>query len=143
VNKEHEKFTFSQWGALIRNEKCLIVHATNTDFWELPGGRVEVEELDTSTAEIAFRREIQEELGIADFELGRPVGCMIGYTMRNHTPTCRLIYTIKNDVAEINLSSEHEDYRWVGLGEVDNYKYNELKNSIQLSDIIKNALSSN
>ncbi len=143
MNKEHEKFTFSQWGALVRDGKCLIMRAAGFDYWELPGGRIEVEELDTTTAEIAFRREIEEELGVTEFELGRPVGCMIGYTMGHHTPTSRLIYIIKNDNAEIKLSHEHEEFRWVGLDEVDNYKYNELKNSIKLSDIIKAALSSN
>ncbi|OGH93175.1 MAG: hypothetical protein A2534_02680 [Candidatus Magasanikbacteria bacterium RIFOXYD2_FULL_39_9] len=143
ANKEHEKFTISQWGALIRDGKCLIMCAAGFDYWELPGGRIEVEELDSSTAEMAFRREIQEELGISEFEMGRLVGCMIGYTMGHHTPTSRLIYIIKNDNAEIKLSHEHDEYRWVSLDEVDSYTYNILKNSVPLSDIIKNALSSN
>lgn len=143
ANKEHEKFTISQWGALIRNGQCLIIRAAGYDYWELPGGRIEVAELDSFTAEMAFRREIQEELGIDEFVLGRPVGCMIGYTMKNHTPTSRLIYIIKNDNAEIKLSSEHEEYRWVSLDEVDNYEYNLLKNSVKLSDLIKDAIINN
>lgn len=142
MNKEHEKFTISQWGALIRDGKCLIIRAPGHDYWELPGGRIEVGELDSSTAEEAFRREIKEELGFDEFEIVRPLGGMIGYTLGRHTPTCRLIYAIKNDKAEVKLSTEHEEFHWVSLEDLDNYTFSPLKNSVELKDIIKNVLSS-
>ena len=50
-----------------------------------------------------------------------------------------MIYIIKNDNAEIKLSHEHDEYRWVSLDEVDSYTYNILKNSVPLSDIIKSG----
>lgn len=143
MNKEHEKFTVSQWGALIRDKKCLIIRAPGNNYWELPGGRIEVEELDSSTAAEAFRREIKEELGLDDFEIMRPLGSMIGYTLKNHTPTCRIIYAIKNDAGEITLSAEHEESYWVSLEELENFIYSPLKNSVELKDIIKNALAEN
>ncbi len=141
MNKEHEKFTVSQWGALIRNNKCLILRAVGNGYWELPGGRIEVDELDTSTAEEAFRREIKEELGFDEFQIVRPLGSMIGYTLKNHTPTCRIIYAIKNDAAELSISAEHEEYRWVGFEDLENYIFSPLKNSVELKSIIKTALS--
>lgn len=143
MNKEHEKFTISQWGALVRDKKCLIIRASGYDYWELPGGRIEVGELDSSTAEEAFRREIKEELGFDEFEITRPLGSMIGYTLGRYTPTCRLIYAIKNDKAEVKLSTEHEEFAWVGLEDLENFTYSPLKNSVELKSIIKIALTGN
>lgn len=143
MNKEHEQLTISQWGALMRKGKCLIVHAANVDWWELPGGRIEVNELDEYAAEFAFRREIQEELGIAEFTIVSPVDWMIGYSLNSHAPICRVVYLIKNDDAEIKLSHEHSEYRWISLEEVDNYTYYEPKNAKKLSEIIKSVFVRN
>ena len=119
----------------------MIIRSSEHEYWELPGGRIEVKELDSSTAEEAFRREIKEELNFDEFEIIRPLGSMIGYTLGHHTPTCRLIYAIKNDAAEITLSTEHEEFAWVGVEELEDYTYSPLKSSVELKDIIKSALN--
>ena len=58
-------FQVSQKALLLRDDKMLIVKlASQTDIWDLPGGRLNKGEY----SESAFKREISEELGFENFE---------------------------------------------------------------------------
>lgn len=137
--RQHERFTVSQWGILIRGEKCLILRSAGKDQWELPGGRIEINELDKVHADECLRREIFEELGISKFDIISLVDRMIGYSANHHSPVCRMVFLIKNEFDNLSLSFEHEELRWITIDEINNYKFNLLINSTPLSLIIKKA----
>ena len=137
--QDQERFYVAIWAALIRNDKLLLMKSNLTGFWELPGGRIEHNELDTVSAEQSFRREISEEAGLQNFEMGPLVDVMIGYSNAKHNPICRLVYLIKNDFDEIVLSSEHSEYIWISRDDIDSYQYYTFKNATTLGDILKKA----
>jgi len=123
--KEFEKFIISQVAVLIRDNKCLILEFTDPPGrWGLPGGRLDVGEV----GEPAFRREIKEELGLANFEnLG-----VVDYEtwhisrstdMKMGTPLCGIANLIKNDEDEIKLSHEHSQLKWATEDELENYDF--------------------
>ena len=63
--QNNEKFTVAQKGILIRDNKVLLLEfAKYPGLWDLPGGRVQVDE----AGEEAFVREIEEELGFSKFD---------------------------------------------------------------------------
>jgi 8-oxo-dGTP diphosphatase len=117
--KEFEKFTISQVGVLIRDNKCLILKfAGGSGNWGFPGGRIDSGEL----GEEAFRREIREELGFSDFNIIK----IIDYdTWHNNvgTPVCGIATLIKNSSDKIKLSNEHVQFKWVTEKEAKNYKF--------------------
>jgi len=115
-----ERFWVSQGALLIRNNKCLILQdAINPDKWMFPGGRIDIGE----AGDVAFARELKEELGLEKFEWFGVVGYRILYTPDRHIPVCAIVNLIVNDDDEIKLSDEHAQYRWVGLEEIDKYKF--------------------
>ncbi|MFH2104697.1 MAG: NUDIX domain-containing protein [Parcubacteria group bacterium] len=123
--KNFEKFVVSQVAVLIRGDKCLILEFSDMPGrWGLPGGRLDVGEV----GEQAFRREIKEELGLANFEnLG-----VVDYEtwhitkstdMKMGTPLCGITNLIKNDEDEIKLSHEHSQFKWVTGDELEDYDF--------------------
>ena len=105
-----------------RNE-ILVIRRSQTDTsrrgaWEFPGGHVEPGE----SLEAAALRETQEEVGISPKEL-----------QFHHTDTYRyngedrlsgtFIGRVANTV-ELNLSHEHDDFKWVSAS---NYDINDLE----------------
>ncbi|NQV13087.1 MAG: NUDIX domain-containing protein [Parcubacteria group bacterium] len=123
--KEFEKFIISQVAVLIRDEKCLILEFSDMPGrWGLPGGRLDVGEV----GEPALRREIEEELGLANFEnLG-----VVDYEtwhiprstdMKTGTPLCGIANLIENDEDEIKLSHEHSQLKWATEDELENYDF--------------------
>lgn len=139
MSEEHEKFKIGQWGVFIKDNKCLILKAADKNKWELPGGRINVGELEENIAEAAFRREIQEELGLVEFKIACQLDWMIGLTNGSRSPLCRLIYLIKEFSGELKISFEHEEMKWISENEIDNFVYSELINAKKISDILKRA----
>lgn len=123
MENEHEKFTISQFGILIREDKCLILKDSKTGKWLFPGGRIEVGE----EGEKAFRRELKEELGFDSFENLGVVDYDIAYTLKDNKPVCAIGNLIKNDNSDIILDSEHTEFRWVTLEESREYEFVWLK----------------
>ncbi|MBU1178410.1 NUDIX hydrolase [Patescibacteria group bacterium] len=123
--KEFEKFVISQVAVLIRDEKCLILEFSDMpNRWGLPGGRLDVGEV----GESAFRREIKEELGLANFENLGVVDYDIwrvpkSRDMGMNVPICGIASLIKNDEDKIELSHEHSQFKWVTGDELEDYDF--------------------
>ena len=119
MKKEFEKFVISQVCVLIRDNKCLILEFSDrSGVWGLPGGRIDEGE----EGEMAFKREMKEELNLESFDI---LG-MVDYDIwRNHKgiPMCSVVNFVKNDFDEIKLSKEHSKMAWVTKEEIDNYKF--------------------
>lgn len=88
--------------------------------WDLPGGRIE----DTQTPDEALRREIEEEIGIAEVSnIKFHSGCISNFEMHfDELGTIGLVlmaYELKiPDSESIQLSDEHTDYEWVDRSEL-------------------------
>lgn len=92
-------------------------------FYDLPGGRINVDEFDVPFEEI-IRREIQEELGDIEFKVNlTPIAIT-----RDGPPALqdasergkRLLYIIFRGEylgGDVQISSEHTDFRWVNLNQ--------------------------
>jgi A/G-specific adenine glycosylase len=106
--------------AVIRKNGRLLIAQRPTSgmlggLWEFPGGKVERGE----SVEECLRREILEELGI-EIEVGRPV-TQVKHTYTHfritlHAFVCRLK---KGRPRAIQVA----DWRWVRLGEMDNFAF--------------------
>ncbi|KKG11998.1 DNA mismatch repair protein MutT [Methanosarcina sp. 2.H.T.1A.6] len=101
--------------ALVRNEKgeFLLLRRsensrTNPGKWDLPGGKVNLEE----TLKEAVVREVWEETGISIYP-GEIAG-----EVNFELPKKKVIAVLYNGgyvIAEVKLSSEHIEYAWISL----------------------------
>jgi len=107
---------------LIRDGRLLLVReAEREQYWELPGGRIEVGE-ETSSPVAVLRRELREELGPSlEVEVERPILTWI----RLPEPPRRtdfvflVAFLCRHRRGEIVLSSEHVEFRWMTRSECD------------------------
>ena len=107
---------------LIRDGRLLLVReAEGEQYWELPGGRIEVGE-ETSSPVAVLRRELREELGPSlEVEVARPILAWI----RLPEPPRRtdfvflVAFLCRHRRGEIVLSSEHVEFRWMTRSECD------------------------
>lgn len=84
-------------------------------YWEFPGGKIESDE----TPEDALVRELKEEMEI-EIEVNKYVGESI-YDYGNNKIVSLKGYTAKIKSGEIKLT-DHDEYKWVTLEEIDEYK---------------------
>lgn len=114
-----EKFIISQKGLLIRDDKALIMEMTKyPGKWDLPGGRIDLQE----DAKLAFVREIQEELGMMEFDNLGVAHFDIWY-LSDGLPVCGIVNLIKNNDHDIEISAEHSQCAWINEDEIEDYAY--------------------
>jgi mutator protein MutT len=109
-------------GVIANKGKFLVVKRSASEKilpnkWELPSGKVEFEE-DPNNALI---REIEEEINITP-EKFIPIK-ITDYTLGNKHKkkhTVQIIFLIKSSDNKIKLSSEHDEYRWIDIEELNN-----------------------
>lgn len=103
---------------ILKNKKILLLHRIQTDWFELPGGKIEIGE----TPEEAAKRELQEEL-LCDVELIEKLGekdfeenrYMMGYTW--------FLTKIKEgQKPEIGEPDKFSEYTYIPLAELSNWK---------------------
>lgn len=134
-------------GVVIKDNKILIVQRNmNEDIfpglWELPSGKKE----DLETAEASLIREVKEETGL-------DVMPIIPFNVFNYQiekidvikDSTQINYLVKpvNDQDKLNviLSDEHQDYKWVGINEMDAYNLSDstklvLKQAFKMAPMI-------
>lgn len=106
---------------LIRNQagELLLVrvspkHTGGRDYWDLPGGRMHK----GSSVEATLRREIEEEIGVRDVEIGRRVDMILStirIPLQNGSDVGLIlsIYACRIPAdADLTLSGEHTEREW-------------------------------
>ena len=127
-------------GALIRDNKILIVQRASDDetfagLWELPGGKKEPLESVINSV----KRELKEEVGL-DIEVLTPVNVFNWSTEKREEvrDATEIIFLVKQENAEIKISSEHSDFKWITEAEIENFNI-----SKETTESIKKAFQHN
>lgn len=109
-------------GAVIFNPEGKVLlcksHKWN-DKYVIPGGHIELGE----KMEEALRREIFEETGleIYDIKLISLKESIDSSTFHEKKHFIFIDYECKTDSTKVVLNDEAQEYRWVGLNEIENY----------------------
>ncbi len=103
-------------GAIVFNknkEVLLLKRSDKVDFWEFPKGHKEQDEKDIDT----LKRELKEEIGIMNYII-LPAEPEINEYI-NSKGNLRIIklYVVITKELDINLSLEHESYKWCKVKE--------------------------
>lgn len=103
---------------ILNDKKILLLHRTKTDWYELPGGKIDEGE----TSETAAKRELKEELR-CDITILKKIGSMnfeengfvMGYTW--------FLSEIKNEqVPEIGEPDKFSDYKYIPIVDLKSYR---------------------
>ena len=100
----HKLFEVGQKAFIERDGQVLVVFFPN-GWLDFPGGRIEEGESDLVES---LKREVREETNL-EVEVGTPFATWLG-----RGETVYLVgYRCRYVVGEVELSNEHNDYRWV------------------------------
>jgi len=112
--------------------RILVVRKTGSDFWSLPGGKLDAEDVSMQKCLV---RELREELGV-ETEIGA-----IRFVQELHKNNTRYVELIWN--AMIIENQMHEDISKISNGELEAAKWipkNELQNIDVRPDFLKNLV---
>ena len=121
--------------AVVDGGKILVVRRSRDDFlggnFELPGGGIE----DGETFAQAVAREVREETGLTvDEVLGMFPG--FDYSTPNKPKVRQYNFLVRVRAGDVRLSSEHDEYRWIGSeDEID-----ELQTTDAMRTCLKDAV---
>lgn len=108
-------------GAIILNaqNQVLIMFSARNKYWEFPKGKVEAGEKELDT----LKREMFEETGIQRFRLNPSFREFLYYRFRVSDQLIQkvVVYYLFKTGAEVKVSDEHKDFKWVTLDEVTKY----------------------
>jgi len=138
--REHQTFHVGLKAFIADGEKLLVLQDTE-GLWELPGGRTEKSEIHKDLREI-LAREVTEELGgAAQYEIGpifhawiRKPNPVVGVTLHGDDDFCIFLvgFRCTYQKGEIQLSPEHQAFRWITKKEVDSMDFeNTYKDAIK------------
>lgn len=117
-----------------QNGEVLLLKGLDTGtfsgFYELPGGRIDIDEFQTPYTDI-LKREASEELGDVNIEISStPVAIGRHMVLAKHTgnkikdvPIMYIFFEGKYINGNIEISNEHSGHQWVDLDSVDLEKY--------------------
>lgn len=107
-----------------------VSNGTFAGFYDLPGGRIDTDEFSTSFADI-LNRELKEEIGdvIVNIEpnivaSGRKI--ILAEHTKSKDKDIHVLYLFfqgRYQGGEIKISTEHNDYTWLDLNNIDLNKY--------------------
>lgn len=98
--------------------------------WEFPSGKIENDEGPRQTA----LRELEEETGLEGSvaKEGEPFSLETGYGEFHFHP-----FLIHVSSEEVDMSWEHDEYRWIGLDEISGFETVEgLKRDLEVLDVL-------
>ncbi len=100
---------------ILKNKIGKILILNQDGKWLLPGGRIQKDE----KWDNALSREIKEETGIDDFQIEKILD------VRTTDDNDQFIITFFGhaEKTEVILSSEHQDFQWIDIKELDLYKF--------------------
>ncbi len=105
--------------AVIQNQDGKFLIVREGERWQAVGGRLEKGE----KLEDGLRREIEEETGITDIEVGKVIHVDEWFAKPEgelkHIVALFFLCRVKSD--EIILSTEHQEFAWITVEELDNY----------------------
>ncbi len=131
--EKYQKITVG--GMLVRDGKVLIVRRSSSEefypgHYELPGGKVDFGE----HPKASLAREFSEETGLK-IAAGHIFNVFTYTSDADNRHTVELVYTatLDQDGANVKLSKEHDDYKWVSKEELGDYHMSEaMKKNIKL-----------
>ena len=131
--EKYQKITVG--GLLVKNGKVLVVRRSSKEdflpgYYELPGGKVEFGDHPNQSLEREFLEEVNLKVR------AKNIFFFFFYVSHNkNRHTVELVYFVEcdEDIKNIKLSEEHDDYKWIGLNELDNYVMSdEIKSNIKI-----------
>ena len=106
-----------------------VPHGSYAGFYDLPGGRIDVDEFKTDLADI-IAREVAEELGGVQFKLSSKVVAVgrhiIPSSLTKNGKDVHVLYLFfeaKYLGGEIKTSAEHTGFAWLDLKKIKPAKY--------------------
>lgn len=139
--REHQTFHVGLKAFIANNEKLLVLQDAE-GLWELPGGRVEKQEIFNPLKDI-LAREVAEELGTqVHYEIGtvfhvwvrKPDPIKNRMTPYSNSDFCIFLvgFRCTYQKGEILISPEHKNFRWITKEEVDGIDFeNTYKDAIK------------
>jgi len=130
---QYQKITVG--GLLYHENKVLVIRRSSkesylTGFYELPGGKIDFGDNPEQSLEREFLEEVNLKVKAVDVYR---VFTYVSDEGKRHT--VELVYLVKldDDVKNIKLSEEHDDFKWVSTEELDSIKMSdEIKTNIKL-----------
>jgi len=142
--KKYQKISVG--GLLYHNGKVLVVRRSSaehylTGYYELPGGKVDFGDHPKESLE----REFMEEVNLKVIAL-HPYRVFTYISDNGNCHTVELVYFVQldDDIKNIRLSEEHDDFKWILPDEIDSLKISdEIKMNIKvgLKEIEEGAFS--
>ena len=97
--------------------------------WDIPGGRIDPSE----RLQDALKREVLEELGIELTATSTLLNAQDIFVPAKDLHVVRLTYIASQDITAIQLSDEHQNYKWASIDEIMQHNVDPyLKDSLQL-----------
>lgn len=121
-------------GIIIWNKKVLIIQRSSAEeigggTWEFVGGKIDFgEEL-----EEALKREIHEEVGL-EVKVDHLLYASTFFS-HEHRQIIVMTYLCYSDTGEVNLSFEHQDYKWANKDRMEEYLYQGILEDLHKNDI--------
>jgi len=98
-------------------------NSISTGFYDLPGGRINTNEFETSFSEI-LKREAREELGNVKFGLNeKPIAISRNLNKRTGNHILHVFFEGEYLDGEIKISDEHLEYKWINLEKINPSEY--------------------
>ena len=132
------------WGLTVRgiceaDDKILLLKVRSksghdANKWEIPGGKVKKGEF----FDDALRREFLEETGLEitiESLFNAIQNDYIACKTNEHVKSIQLIMKVSTEIDEVNISEEHDDFKWFTKEEIKELYKNDL-----LSKAASNAL---
>lgn len=124
-----KNFNIGIKAVIVKQNKALVlkekdIRDNGVQLYDLPGGRIEDEELPEET----LKRELMEELGVLEFTLGSilHIARHARYD-KNGSSLMLIFYEVFIKDTQIRLSDEHISFEWISKKDLENITANKEK----------------